>query len=1230
MINKVAHLADIHIRKSANRHDEYKKIFNTVYTNLSKQKPDRIVIEGDLYHDFLDLSGEAQLLMASFLNNLSRIAKVIIQVGNHDIMKKNLNRINVVDSLTKLINNPNVVYYQNSDFYEDDNVVWVVWHHRDRVIKNPWTDIPHTKKKDKIYIDLFHDPIDGCLDQNGKLMRGNYESVNSFKGDFVMAGDLHYYQVFGKNNNMAYPSSLIQQNFGETPDKHGYILWDIKAKTHDFIEIHNEHTYINFELPENTNYDKLKLESPHIKSEPEIKVKWTDLSSNVNKNNEIKIRQYIKERYGLEKIQIERKPIYTNITDIKFVNEGIDINNIDTQRTIFKEYLEQNKYSSEFISNVLELDDIVNSRLVISDLDKNIEWKIEKFWFDNFKSYGDGNIIDWDRINGVIQIHGENQKGKTTILDAICYILHGETLSTTKQEKHGDGRYINNKRTLDECSGGALVNINGDRFILFRKSVRTWNRSKTEVSGVKTTLDFYKGTEMIEENLLNEETLKTTKPIIEAALGNFKDFIRIVLTNADNLNDLLSMNRSVFMDAVIRDAGYDIFEYKLEEYKKYIKELNEERISINVLDETDKFNNKKEELKLLNDKYNNIISEIEAKRVEEQEQRLIKDNLLLTLNSVDEELTMLDVSTLQTNIENNKLKLIENKTSIDVISKENELLPLVEAFDNDVFKQKKDTLQDKSTIISNLRVEVTELNGDIKSLEQDITQTDDKINNILSTKIAALKTSNITISNQVENSKKDVLQLIKDHLNTLKEEAQENKVEIDKIKAKQDVIKEKTNEYKDTIAEIESSNVCVTCGKPLELDDMGHIKESILGLKEKIKVLHDEFVALNLEKEPYQKKQDAILAKTSKIQNKNFEDEPTLKASYDKTLLSVKTNQKLIADNESKIVLLEANDYSTFPDILESVKNINETKKKSELSLVDKKALRDVKMKEGVELLSVVEKLKSEVLLLETDKTNFDTRNSNNSKKAMLTLESDNIDLRISSDELTIKRIEDQSDKVAANVLIQDNINSTQEKIDKILLEIESLTKDKEAVNKDIALKTLEIETIMETIDKFKEQQRVDEIRKVYMQSIHRDGLPTYLLKKSIHIINQEMGNLLSNVNFTIFFDDDFTLKLSNNNRLDVCQNVVESSGKERTFAAIALKVALRKINRKSKPDFIMFDEVMGKLVANSVDEFIEFLEVVSKEVGKLIIIEHVHQINYDAIIEVSKDINDVSSLQII
>ena len=31
MINKVAHLADIHIRKNVDRHDEYRKVFQRLY-----------------------------------------------------------------------------------------------------------------------------------------------------------------------------------------------------------------------------------------------------------------------------------------------------------------------------------------------------------------------------------------------------------------------------------------------------------------------------------------------------------------------------------------------------------------------------------------------------------------------------------------------------------------------------------------------------------------------------------------------------------------------------------------------------------------------------------------------------------------------------------------------------------------------------------------------------------------------------------------------------------------------------------------------------------------------------------------------------------------------------------------------------------------------------------------------------------------------------------------------
>ena len=40
---KIAHLADVHIR-NIERHEEYEKIFQKIYTQLTAIQPDRIVI----------------------------------------------------------------------------------------------------------------------------------------------------------------------------------------------------------------------------------------------------------------------------------------------------------------------------------------------------------------------------------------------------------------------------------------------------------------------------------------------------------------------------------------------------------------------------------------------------------------------------------------------------------------------------------------------------------------------------------------------------------------------------------------------------------------------------------------------------------------------------------------------------------------------------------------------------------------------------------------------------------------------------------------------------------------------------------------------------------------------------------------------------------------------------------------------------------------------------------
>lgn len=1143
--------------------------------------------------------------------------------------KKNLERVDTIETITKLINNPTITYYNQSGFYEDDNVTWVVWHHRDQNIKNTWADIKHTKKKDQIYIDLYHNPVTGCLSHNGLPMKnGEYINIDSFKGDIVALGDIHLYQTFRKDKTAAYSSSLIQQNFGELPYGHGFIMWDLKNKTHEFIEIPNEHTYINFELKENTDYENLLLESPYIKSKPEIKVKWTDLSSNVNKSNEIKIRQYIKEKYNLDKIRIEKNPIYTDITDVKFVNEGLDINNKEIQRSIFEEFLKLNKYDDKFIKDVLSLDDIINMNLDLGDSHTSIDWKIEKFWFDNFKSYDDGQIIDWDGINGIIQIHGENQQGKTTILDAITYICYGKTLSTKKTEKFGDSRFLNNKRDLDECSGGAVLNINGEQYTIFRKTIRKWNKTKTELSSVKTELDYYKGCEIKEENKLTDETLKRTQPIIDNALGTFDDFIRLTLTNADNLNDLLSIDRAVFIDSLIRDAGFDIFETKLRVFKDYIKQLNEEKIVLNVLDENEKVTSFETEIVILKNKIESISNQIIIKKDELNIIRIKKEDEIKKLHKIDDSISNENIDTLLTDNKNNNNKILSNNEEISTLKNSNINLPT--EFNYNDYKIKKDKLSNDASTLSTLKVDVTKLSGEIQNLETEISQTDEKIKNIIDNKITLYKNNIETKNNNIENKKKDIIQLLKDHLNILKDEAQVNKNQIEILKNKQESIKDKATEYKNEIAEIEESKICIQCGRPLEAEHMEHVRERVATIKSKINKLQEEFEAINIEKQPYQKKINSIVERSEKIKNKNFENEPELKIKYDEAMTYIRTIQSDITIIEDNIKLLEDNKLDSFSDIQDEIKNIKDNKEKYLKIIEDKKTLKSKNTNEYNTLLDIYNELKKDIDKLEIIKTNYETLKDNLNSIDKLTLENDNLSLKIKNTDLLVEKIQSQSIFIEANKVTQQNIDNIQMEIDNLENEIEKLSTEKEENNNTIILKQNELNLINNNIKKFEEQSKRDEIRKVYQQSIHRDGLPTYLLKKSIHIINQELSNLLTNVDFTAYFDDELNLKLSADNRLDVCQNAIESSGKERTFISIALKLALRKVNKKSKCDFMLFDEVMGKLLAKSVDEFIEFLDVVVSQIGKVIIIEHVHPINYDAMIEVKKDEKGISNLELI
>ena len=253
--------------------------------------------------------------------------------------------------------------------------------------------------------------------------------------------------------------------------------------------------------------------------------------------------------------------------------------------------------------------------------------------------------------------------------------------------------------------------------------------------------------------------------------------------------------------------------------------------------------------------------------------------------------------------------------------------------------------------------------------------------------------------------------------------------------------------------------------------------------------------------------------------------------------------------------------------------------------------------------------------------------------------ENENIKLKLDNYKLNLEKINSMLDKYNEQIEYVETNKIIESQIEKIKLSIEEKDFIKNDTNDDImdinqllVYDNKNINDLRTRINKYKEQVKKEEILKEYGKCVHRDGLPTFLLRNNINVINNEMSALLSDVadvDFTLFFNEDIQLKLYHNIKSDGIINAVESSGMERTFAALILKFCLRVLNNKSKPNFMFLDEITAKLVngetSASVDKFINLLDSIKEKVDKIIIIEHIHEVNPEIIIEVQKDKNGVS-----
>jgi DNA repair exonuclease SbcCD ATPase subunit len=375
------------------------------------------------------------------------------------------------------------------------------------------------------------------------------------------------------------------------------------------------------------------------------------------------------------------------------------------------------------------------------------------------------------------------------------------------------------------------------------------------------------------------------------------------------------------------------------------------------------------------------------------------------------------------------------------------------------------------------------------------------------------------------------------------------------------------------ISLLEDSKVCPSCNRLKDDDAISAIKVKVDKLKEEIRKIQDDI-------------------KKEGFKNKYQLDIKSINKNIDKYKEEIKDKELMIESKKSLI--------SNFDD--------------------------DIK-KESISITKVKEKItKIELIIKEIEKRNKFKQEYDNIPMLI-----ENIDLKVSQKNEILSKYEINISSIEENKKIQSKIDTYKGKVQEFKNEKESFVKEVNQFNYNIDFADNEIKNYRETIEKYLEQQRQELIREEYQNCIHRDGIPSTLLKKLIPKVNMYLQGYTEDIDFNVFFDNELFFQMSKKDTPEIIQNVISGSGMERVFACICLRLALRFMNNRSRPNILLLDELFGKLSEKNAMNFISLMNKVKLDIDKILIIEHAYGdiINPDYLIMVDKDENGNSFIEL-
>lgn len=411
----------------------------------------------------------------------------------------------------------------------------------------------------------------------------------------------------------------------------------------------------------NTNLDVNALDNPYVQ------IIWEDSAENFTQERIKSVKQYFAKKYFTTNVNVITKAKISE-DEKHTVDVSVNIMDKNYQKELIKSLL-TNKNLEEYYDDLMNIDLAVENRLLANDVEvvPFKKWYIKKIEFSNFLSYGENQVIDFEKCNGitVVESNPPNFGGKTVLtVDLLLFLFFNTTTKTQKAEE-----IFNRFTNKNIVSVRGEITIDGDEYIIVRQMER--KKSKSGEWSVKTDLEFFKKLSDGQLQNFTGEQRRETENFIKTSIGSMDDFLMTIVTTASNLEDLLEAKPTARGQVLSRFLGLEFLKKKEETGKEIYSEFSKGMFS--NLYNTQSLKQSNEDSVTEIKKLNLEIKDVDAK-IEDVNNRLTKgqeykENLLkLKSNDLDNDLIILNPNILTQEIEELKNKKIQINGQIESIT----------------------------------------------------------------------------------------------------------------------------------------------------------------------------------------------------------------------------------------------------------------------------------------------------------------------------------------------------------------------------------------------------------------------------------------------------------------------------------------------------------------------------------------------------------------------------------